>query len=381
MKRLVVVGNGMAGMACVEQILKYDPMFRITVFGDETHANYNRIMLSSVLAGEKSADDIVINPLEWYRRNEIDLRVGVRIVDVDAVKKTVTGDDGSITPYDTLLLATGSSAWMPPIKGLDKEGVFTFRTLDDTRELLRRAGPDTNAVVIGGGLLGLEAARGLQVQGCKVTVVHLMGTLMERQLDPAGGRFLMAKMKELGIRVLLGRSTTAIRGGRSVESVEFSDGELLDTNLVVVAAGIRPNVDLARKAGLTVKRGIVVNDFMETSDPDIFAVGECVEHRGICYGLVAPLFDQGKVLAATITGHRGPDYTGTVQASKLKIVGVDVFSAGEIDDDGAEPVRYRGPLAGRVQEGCRSRRQAGGRHPRGRFVGQPQVHGVAADRR
>jgi nitrite reductase (NADH) large subunit len=346
MKRLVVVGNGMAGMACVEQILKYDPMFRITVFGDETHANYNRIMLSSVLAGEKSADDIVINPLEWYRRNEIDLRVGVRIVDVDAVRKTVTGDDGSVTPYDTLLLATGSSAWMPPIKGLDKEGVLAFRTLDDTRELLRRAGPDTSAVVIGGGLLGLEAARGLQVQGCRVTVVHLMGTLMERQLDPPGGRFLVAKMKELGIKVLLGRSTAAIRGDRRVEGVEFSDGEHLDASLVVVAAGIRPNVDLARKAGLSVKRGIVVNDFMETSDPDIFAVGECVEHRGICYGLVAPLFDQGKVLAATITGHRGPSYAGTVQAAKLKIIGVDVFSAGDIDDDGAEPVRYEDPSLG-----------------------------------
>ncbi|HEU4689125.1 MAG TPA: nitrite reductase large subunit NirB [Vicinamibacterales bacterium] len=346
MKRLVVVGNGMAGMACVEQILKYDPMFRITVFGDETHANYNRIMLSSVLAGEKSSDDIVINSLEWYRRNDIELRVGVRIVDVDPVGKTVTGDDGSITSYDTLLLATGSSAWMPPIKGLDKDGVLTFRTLDDTRELMRRSGPDTKAVVIGGGLLGLEAARGLQVQGCQVTVVHLMGTLMERQLDPPGGRFLMAKMKELGIRVLLGRSTTAIRGGRHVEAVEFSDGEVLDANLVVVAAGIRPNVDLAKKAGLTVKRGIVVNDFMETSNPDIFAVGECVEHRGICYGLVAPLFDQGKVLAATITDRRGPSYTGTVQASKLKIVGVDVFSAGEIDDDGAEPVRYEDPSLG-----------------------------------
>jgi nitrite reductase (NADH) large subunit len=353
MKRLVVVGNGMAGMACVEQILKYDApgasreaSFRITVFGDETHANYNRIMLSSVLAGEKSADDIVINPLEWYRRNEIDLRVGVRIVDVDSVKKTVTGDDGSVTPYDTLLLATGSSAWMPPIKGLDKEGVLAFRTLDDTRELLRRAGPDIHAVVIGGGLLGLEAARGLQVQGCHVTVVHLMGTLMERQLDPPGGRFLMAKMKELGIKVLLGRSTAAIRGDRRVEGVELSDGEHLDASLVVVAAGIRPNVDLARKAGLTVKRGIVVNDFMETSDPDIFAVGECVEHRGVCYGLVAPLFDQGKVLAATITGHRGPSYSGTVQAAKLKIVGVDVFSAGEIDDDGAEPVRYEDPSLG-----------------------------------
>jgi nitrite reductase (NADH) large subunit len=346
MKRLVVVGNGMAGMACVEQILKYDRMFRITVFGDETHANYNRILLSSVLAGEKRADDIVINPMEWYRRNEIDLRVGVRIVDVDSVRKTVTGDDGRLTPYDRLLLATGSSAWMPPIKGLDKEGVLTFRTLDDTRELMQRSGADIKAVVIGGGLLGLEAARGLQVQGCQVTVVHLMGTLMERQLDPPGGRFLMAKMKELGIRVLLGRSTAAIRGGRRVEGVEFSDGEVLDASLVVVAAGIRPNVDLAKRAGLTVKRGIVVNDFMETSNPDIFAVGECVEHRGICYGLVAPLFDQGKVLAATITDRRGPSYTGTVQASKLKIVGVDVFSAGEIDDDGAEPVRYEDPSLG-----------------------------------
>jgi nitrite reductase (NADH) large subunit len=346
MKRLVVVGNGMAGMACVEQILKYAPTFQITVFGDETHPNYNRVMLSSVLAGEKRADDIVINSLDWYRRHEIDLRVGVRIVDVDPLGKTVRGDDGSVTPYDTLLLATGSSAWMPPIKGLDKDGVLTFRTLDDTRALLKRAGPETEAVVIGGGLLGLEAARGLQVQGCRVTVVHLMATLMERQLDPPGGRFLMSKMKELGIRVLLGKSTTAIVGDRRAEGVEFSGGERLDANLVVVAAGIRPNVDLARKAGLTVKRGIVVNDFMETSEPDIFAVGECVEHRGVCYGLVAPLFDQGKVLAATITGHRGPTYAGTVQAAKLKIVGVDVFSAGDIDDEGAEPVRYEDPSLG-----------------------------------
>ena len=167
MRRLVVVGNGMAGMACVEQILKYEPQFRITVFGDETHVNYNRVMLSSVLAGEKAADEIIINTEEWYRRNEIDLRVGVRIIDVDPRAKTVTGDDGSVTPYDTLLLATGSSAWMPPIEGLDKDGVFAFRTLDDTRELIRRSGPETEAVVIGGGLLGLEAARGLQVQGCQ----------------------------------------------------------------------------------------------------------------------------------------------------------------------------------------------------------------------
>ena len=340
MKRLVVVGNGMAGMACVEQILKYGPRFQITVFGDETHVNYNRIMLSSVLAGEKAADDIVLNSLDWYRKHDIDLHVGVRIVDVDPDARTVTGNDGSVTPYDILLLATGSSAWMPPIGGLDKDGVFAFRTLDDTRELTRRSGPGTKAVVIGGGLLGLEAARGLQVQGCDVTVVHLMPTLMERQLDPDGGMYLVGKMEELGIRVLLGRTTTAVLGNGHVEGVALSDDSCLEAELVVVAAGIRPNVELGLKAGIAVNRGIVVNDHMETSEPDIFAVGECVEHRGICYGLVAPLFEQGKVLAATLTGHRGPTYEGTVQAAKLKIMGVDVFSAGDWSEQNAEPVRY-----------------------------------------
>jgi nitrite reductase (NADH) large subunit len=354
MKRLIVVGNGMAGIGCLEQILKYAPLdgapdgpganrhrpFQVTVFGDETHVNYNRIMLSSVLAGEKAADEIVLNPLEWYRRNEIDLRVGVRVVDVDQGAKTVAADDGSVTPYDTLLLATGSSAWMPPIDGLDKDGVFVFRTLDDTRELVRRSGPHKKAIVIGGGLLGLEAARGLQVQGCDVTVVHLMPTLMERQLDPDGGFYLVGKMEALGIRVLLGRTTTAILGNGHVEGVALSDDTCLDADLVVVAAGIRPNIDLAVKAGLTVNRGIVVNDYMETSDPDIFAVGECVEHRGVCYGLVAPLYEQGKVLAATITGHRGPTYEGTVPAAKLKIMGVDVFSAGDWSEQHAEPVRF-----------------------------------------
>src|SRR5262249_53869933 len=197
------------------------------------------------------------------------------------------------------------------------------------------------AVVIGGGLLGLEAARGLQVQGCQVTVVHLMDTLMERQLDATGGRYLKSKMEELGVTVVLVRSTKAILGNGVATGVEFSDGSRIEANVVVVAAGIRPNVDLGRKAGLRVNRGIVVNDYMETSNPDIFAVGECVEHNGICYGLVAPLFDQGKVLAATITGNKGPTYSGTVQAAKLKIMGVDVFSAGEWrDGEGTEPVRY-----------------------------------------
>ena len=347
MKQLVVVGNGMAGVACLEQILTHAPRFDVTVFGDETHPNYNRVLLSSVLAGEKKADDIVINGPEWYRKHGIDLRVGVRVVDIDAGARTITGDDGSVTPYDKLLLATGSAPWFPPIAGLDKDGVFSFRTLDDTRALVSRSGPATRAIVIGGGLLGLEAARGLQLRGCQVTVVHLLDTLMERQLDPCGGGYVRSKMEQLGVRVLLGRSTRAILGARTVTGVEFSDGSSVEADLVVVAAGIRPNVELGRKAGLLVNRGIVVNDYMETSDADIFAVGECTEHNGICYGLVAPLFEQGKVVAATITGNKGPTYTGSATAAKLKIMGVDVFSAGTWSDEpGVESVRYEDPGLG-----------------------------------
>ncbi|GAC1701341.1 MAG: NADPH-nitrite reductase [Candidatus Acidiferrum sp.] len=348
MNKLVVVGNGMAGVACVEQILKHSSTFEVTIFGEETHVNYNRILLSSVLAGEKSPDEITLNALDWYERNAIRLRLGVRIVGVDPVAKTVTGDDGSVTPFDKLLLATGSSPVMPPIQGLDKDGVFVFRTLDDTRELLARAKDGVRAVVIGGGLLGLEAARGLQVQGCHVTVVHLMETLMERQLDAVGGHFLKDKIEALGVDLVLGQSTSAILGDKAVEGVMFQDGTRIAADLVVVAAGIRPNAELARLAGLRVNRGIAVNDFMETSNPDIFAVGECVEHRGICYGLVAPLLEQGKVLAATITGNKGPAYHGTTLAAKLKIMGVDVFSAGDFSEKPplTESVRYEDAALG-----------------------------------
>src|SRR6266496_6584528 len=223
MQKLVVVGNGMAGVACVEQILKHAPKFEITIFGDETHVNYNRILLSSVLAGEKAADEIVLNGLEWYRKHGIELRLGVRIVDVDSECKSVTGDDGSVTPFDKLLVATGSTPLIPPMEGVKKEGVFVFRNLDDTRCLLDYAGPGKKAVVIGGGLLGLEAARGLQVQGCDVTVVHLMDTLMNMQLDAAGGGYLARKMECLGVKVLLRRSTTAIVGDERAEGVALED--------------------------------------------------------------------------------------------------------------------------------------------------------------
>ncbi len=347
-QKLVVVGNGMAGVACVEQILKHAPKFEITIFGDETHLNYNRILLSSVLAGEKAADEIVLNGIEWYRKHGIELRLGVRITDIDPQRKTVTGDDGSETPFDKLLIATGSAPLIPPMDGVKKENVFVFRNLDDTRALLDHAGPGKKAVIIGGGLLGLEAARGLQVQGCDVTVVHLMDTLMERQLDFTGGGYLKAKMECLGVKVLLERNTAAILGNGKAEGVAFKDGSRIEADFVVIAAGIRPNVELGRKAGLQVNRGIVVNDYMESSNPDIFAVGECVEHNGICYGLLAPLFEQGKILAATITGNKGPVYGGTIQAAKLKIMGVDVFSAGDFTEKspGTDAVRYEDPALG-----------------------------------
>src|SRR2546426_3846849 len=228
----------MAGVACVEQILKHAPRFEITIFGEETHVNYNRILLSSVLAGKKAADEIQLNGLEWYQKHRIDLRLGVRITDVDAEHKTVTGDDGSITPFDKLLLATGSAPLIPPMDGVRKEGVFVFRNLDDTRALLDHAAPGKKAVVIGGGLLGLEAARGLQVQGCDVMVVHLMDTLMERQLDLTGGGYLKAKMECLGVKVLLERNATAILGNGKAAGVAFKDGSGVEADFVVIGAGV-----------------------------------------------------------------------------------------------------------------------------------------------
>ncbi|HEV2273548.1 MAG TPA: nitrite reductase large subunit NirB [Acidobacteriaceae bacterium] len=348
MEKLVLIGNGMAGIGCLEQVLRHDHKFDITVFGDETHVNYNRIMLSSVLAGEKSADDIVMNGLDWYRRHGITLRLGSRIVGIDSERRLVSADDGSVTPFDKLIIATGSSPFIPPMDGTHRDGVFVFRTLDDTRALLERSGPGVKAAVIGGGLLGLEAARGLQVQGCNVTVVHLMSNLMERQLDTTGAGLLKSQIERLGVNVMLNRSASQILGNGKVEGISFKDGSGIEADLVIIAAGIKPNVELARTAGLRVNRGIVVDDFMETSHPGIYAVGECVEHRGVCYGLVAPLLDQGKVLAAAITGNCAPGFAPAVPATKLKIMGVEVFSAGTWDEAsaGGEVVRYEDPSLG-----------------------------------
>jgi nitrite reductase (NADH) large subunit len=342
MKRLIVVGNGMAGIACVEQILKYDHDFAITVFGEETHVNYNRILLSSVLAGEKEADDIVLNDLDWYKQHGIDLRLGVRVSEIDRELRLLRGDDGSVTSYDKLILATGSSAVIPRVEGHDKQGVFVFRTLDDAKTLLNLSADGRRAIVIGGGLLGLEAARGLQLRGCDVTLVQRSGTLMNRQLDSIGGCYLQRKVEELGLRVLLHRQTAAIVGNGRVQGVRFTGGEEIPADFIVMAAGIRPNSGLARRAGLDVGHGILVNDYLETSDPHIFAVGECTEHRGVLYGLVAPLYEQAKVLAARIAGRDSAPFTGARLSTRLKLMGVDVFSAGNLDENqpGVETVRY-----------------------------------------
>ena len=347
-QQLVIVGNGMAGVSCVEQILRQEHGFDITIFGDETHVNYNRIQLSLVLAGEKSADDIVLNDLNWYQDNNIRARLGVKIANIDRARKVIIDEDGGVTEYDKLILATGSSAFIPPIPGVDKKNVHVFRTLDDTRDLMEKARPGLKVAVIGGGLLGLEAARGLQVRGCDVTVVHLMDKLMDRQLDTRGAEYLKRKIEGLGIRVMLPQSTAALFGNGHVDGLRFASGEELDAELVVIAAGIRPNAELARKAGLDVKRGVVVNDYMETSDPDVYAVGECTEHRGQTFGLVAPLFEQGRVLASAIIGERAKIFEGSTPATKLKIMGVDIFSAGSIDDSeaGVESLHFEDPTEG-----------------------------------
>ena len=352
MNRLVVVGNGMAGVACVEQILKHAPRFEVTIFGDETHVNYNRILLSSVLAGEKTSDDIALNPIEWYERNNIQLRVGTRITDVDPVAKTVTAQDGAVTPFDTLLLATGSSAWMPPIDGLDKDGVFAFRTLDDTRALLGARGPGAKAVVIGGGLLGLEAARGLQVQGCDVTVVHLMNTLMERQLDPTGGGYLIGEDGSPGhpraprTQHQSDPRERARRGGRVRRRHVHRRGSGR-------RRGRHPPERRARPQGrrLQVNRGIVVNDHLETSHPDIFAVGECVEHNGVCYGLVAPLYRAGQGARRDDHREQGPDVHRQRAGGQAQDHGRRRLLRRRLERcRDAEPVRFEDPGARRLQE-------------------------------
>lgn len=330
-QRLVVIGNGMAGMRTVENLLRLAPRrYDITVFGAEPHPNYDRIALSSVLAGEKSLDDIVINSRAWYAEHQILLLAGDPVVRLDRADCTVTSASGLTVPYDRLLIATGSRPLAPPIPGLSLPGTCAFRDIADVGTMIAAARMGHRAVVIGGGLLGLEAAWGLKRQGMSVALVHLMPTLMERQLDATAGMLLQRDLDRRGIAFFTNGQTEEILGTERAEGVRLADGREIPADLVVLAIGIRPNIELARSAGLEVNRGIVVDDGLRTEDPAIYAVGECVEHRGQTFGLVAPLWEQAKICAARLAGNESVIYVTPPLSTRLKITGIDVFSAGAL---------------------------------------------------
>src|SRR5450830_1548597 len=343
--KLVVVGNGMAGMRTVEELLKIAPdIYDITVFGDEPYPNYNRIMLSPVLANEQTIDDIILNTREWYAEKNIQLYTNARINKIDRKNRIVYAEDGASAEYDRLLIATGSKPFMPPIPGKELTGVIGYRDIKDTNEMIDAAKVLKHAVVIGGGLLGLEAANGLRIQGMDVTVVHKNEWLLEKQLDKTAGRMLQKSLEAKGLKFLLNKNTEQLfsdDNGR-VKTARFNDGLEVAADLVVMAVGIRPNFALAESAGIYCNRGIVVSDTMQTYDPRVYAVGECVAHRGISYGLVAPLFEMAKVCATHLGNFGIGLYKGSVTSTKLKVTGIDLFSAGDFSggDDTEEIVLH-----------------------------------------
>jgi len=330
-RHLVVIGNGMAGMRTVEELLRVAPdLYDIEVFGAEPRGNYNRVLLSPVLAGEKRIEDIMLHPLEWYREHAVTLHSGDAVVAVDRARRRVIARSGREARYDRLLFATGSTPTVLPIPGNDLKGVVTFRDLDDVATMLDAARPRARAVVIGGGLLGLEAANGLKCRGMHVTVVHLHARLMDRQLDATAAALLQSSLETRGLEFKMLASTVAILGGSQVSGVRFADGSELPAELVVMAAGVRPNVELARAAGLRCERGIVVDDTLQTFDPSVYAVGECVEHRNRTFGLVAPLWEQARVCAAHLAEIGVARYVSTQPPVQLKVTGIDLFSVGDL---------------------------------------------------
>ncbi|RDH84393.1 MAG: nitrite reductase large subunit [endosymbiont of Seepiophila jonesi] len=348
-EKLVLIGNGMAGIRTLEELFKLEEAdkYEITIFGDEPHPNYNRIMLSPVLAGEKTIDDIILNSREWYAENDITLHTGDPVVEIDRVGRQVKSESGKSVAYDRLLIATGSSPFIIPVPGADLDGVIGFRDIKDVEIMLDAAAIHKKAVVIGGGLLGLEAANGLMKNGMDVTVVHLMDILMERQLDKSAAGLLKESLEQKGMQFLMEAQTAAILGDERVTGVKFADGSEVEADLVVMAVGIRPNIELAQKAGIYCERGIVVNDTMQTFDPKIYSVGECVQHRNNCYGLVAPLFEQAKVCANHIAHLGYGRYEGSVTSTKLKVTGIDLFSAGEFnEEEGDEILVMQDPAQG-----------------------------------
>jgi nitrite reductase (NADH) large subunit len=332
-ERLVVIGNGMAPGRALERLLESAPdKYDITIFNAEPRVNYDRIMLSPVLSGDKTFEQIIIHGDGWYIKHGITLYKGVAVTKIDRAAKTVTSAIGETIPYDKLIIATGSRPIIIPVPGANLPGVLTYRDLDDVESMLYAAKSRGNAVVIGGGLLGLEAAAGLKEQGMEVTVVHLMPTLMERQLDAAAGHLLKKELEARGIRVVVSANTKAILGDKKVRAVQLGDGTELPADLVIMAVGIRPNGTLAAEAGVTVNRGIVVDETMRTSDQDIFALGECAEAHGISYGLVAPLYEMANVVAAQLAGDAAAKFAAPSTATKLKVTGINLYSAGDFAD-------------------------------------------------
>ena len=353
-QKLILVGNGMAGLRFLEQLIEREPTrYAVTVFGAEPSAGYNRVLLSALLAGERGRADIITHPDDWYAGHAIDYRKGATIAALDCEQKRLRDHNGRQYAYDKLVIATGSNPFVPPLPGRALAGVYTYRTLADVERMLaacreacqgayqgadKDAGADLDkkkprAVVIGGGLLGLEAACGLQARGMRVTVVHLAELLMENQLDALASEKLIASLKSRGIRVITGARTQSIDGGARIESLTLADGRVIRADLAVIATGIRPNIELAQAAGLDCGRGIRVDDRLQTSGRDVFALGECAEHRETVYGLVAPLYEQAEVCARYLSGDQAARYRGSLTASGLKVTGIDLYSAGQFQED------------------------------------------------
>jgi nitrite reductase (NADH) large subunit len=342
-EKLIIIGAGMASGRALEGLIEQGGDFDVTLFNAEPRGNYDRIMLSPVLAGDKNYEDIIIHSSDWYELHGVNCRFGEKIVKIDRTAKTVASENGDVLPYDKLLFGTGSNPFIIPLPGHDLEGVIAYRDLEDTTRMMGLNNAH-KAVVIGGGLLGLEAAAGMATRGVDVTVVHIMGHLMERQLDEAAGALLRDALIGKGITVKCAANSKEILGEEGkVKALLLDDGTELPCDLLVMAVGIRPNVQLAKDAGLSVEKGIQVDDQMRTSDADILAVGECVEHRGAIFGLVAPLYEQAKVVAKTLLGQE----TAFVQkelSTKLKVTGCDLFSAGDFAAaEGREDIVFRDP--------------------------------------
>jgi len=340
-QKLIVVGNGMVATRFLENLSNQaDCRYDISVFGGESHGGYNRILLSPLLSGEQTLDNIITHTSDWYKKNNIRFHKGKMIVNIDRDNNQATDHDGHVYSYDKLVMATGSNPFVPSIPGNKLKGVHTYRTINDVEMMLDICKTGTKAVVIGGGLLGLEAAYGLMIKGMEVTVLHLCSILMENQLDELASKKLINSLQAKGISIRTEANTKIIHGTKKVESVELSDGTVLPADLLVIAVGIRANTELAQSTGLKCGKGIVVNDHLQTSDKNIFALGECVEHRGVTYGLVAPLYEQADICAKYLSGNTKAKYSGSITATGLKVTGVHLFSAGQfLEDENCKVVR------------------------------------------